>query len=57
MKIIIATNTNGVDRAFATSSTRSAQKIAKELIMGGWQNVTIKDDDCLMHKTLKIKIR
>lgn len=55
MKLIIATNTNGIDRAFIKDTQRKAENLRKELLSGGWLSVKIETVDCLMNGTLKIK--
>lgn len=57
MKIVIATNTNGIDRAFIKESEKKAQTLKRELHSGGWTNIKIEAVDCIMYETLKIKAK
>lgn len=53
MYIIIATNSNGVDRAFIAATERKAKAIMKDL--AGWKNIRKTEVDLLMYDLLEIK--
>lgn len=53
MYLIIATNSNGIDRAFIAATEAKARKIMKDL--AGWRNVRKIEVDCVMYDLLEIK--
>lgn len=53
MYIIIATDYNGVSRAFIAESEYKMKKLRKDL--ADWGNVIVTKVDCIMYNLLKIK--
>lgn len=54
MNIVIATNTNGIDRAFICDTEKEAKKLVHYFLNEGWVNANYYSVDCVMYNTLKI---
>ena len=55
MYIVIAKDTNIINRAFLKKTKKSAEKLINELIEGGWDCAYIIKVDRLMIGTIQIK--